>query len=1180
MKRFFSLKTIALAFCALGISQTSFAQPAIGKWVNTGPVAFPMNASGQVNGLGRVSQLKFHPSNKDKMYAVSASGGLYISENNGVTWNFTPGTETLPQTSCSAVCIDYKNDSTIYLSTGDADYYSNGYGIYKTTNAGATWSPITTGIGTKMAVEILMDSTDNKVLVAATSSGIWKTTDAGANWTQTRVGGAFRDMQARPLSKKTLYAATATEFFVSNDFGSTWTQITSGLAFPSGNTGLRIGVTNADSNYVYIGTTRGNCVVYKSTNGGTSFSTVYNSSTQCLVCYDANPSSGGQGNYNFDLNVNPQNKNELLVIAHNVWRSTDGGVTWDKRTAWYDECHTDMHEIEWNPYDNTQIYNSNDGGVWMSTDTTKRNWMPRCDGIAACEIYQAAQSPISRQVVSIGTQDNGELFYNSDWRTNRGGDWTSKCAFDYATSSTVYYLGNGRRRSLVPSTGEVSYSSPFTPTNSSAIEFVPTKTNVCFLGKDNLWRSDNINTTTPTWTNIYTSADQLMDIASCRADSNIVYFVTNTNKILRSDNALAGTPTFTTYTTPAATNVATSIATSKADANVVFLTCGANVYRSSNKGATWTNITGTGLSGLNIRKIIHDDYSSNERLFIYAGNFFHSKNNTSSAWTNFTQNLPSVCSGKNLMIYNTGDASAVLRISTYGRGVWECAINNNLKPIANFTSNKRVICAGDTVRFYKSTYGVTSSVSWNFPGGTPSTSTADSPIIVYNTKGIYAARLVAIGTAGNDTITKANYIEVSNRPAALLAEGFESGTFPPVNWQIASQSIGQWELTDDASGFGTSTNCIIFDNNGINAEGKHDRIISPMVALKSVSKATLTFDVAHQPYSALYPDTLMVTISSDCGKTWTPVYAKSGSALGTSPASAIYYRFTPSASQWRKETIDLAPYAGNDVLIAFENVGYYGQPIFIDNVNLTMSPAVDFVSSDTIICAGKAVTFYDSSQNAATIDWTFVGGFPAVSSAKTITVTYSTPGTYPVTLFATNAVGSSTLTRSTYIKVLPNPSVAISGAGSLLTAISGSAITWQWYKSGVLIPGATSASYSPTTGGDYTVVVTDANGCSNTSTIFSYVPNSIKNVLSNAGFELYPNPTNGPITLKGNSVNGKELSVYFYNSLGQQIASETIKINNGSFIKQFDWSAFAKGVYEIKIITDGKSIVNSKFILE
>jgi hypothetical protein len=142
MMRYLKITTLVCLFIAQNIGAQVVA-----PWTNTGPVNFPINKSGQVHGIGRVSQIKFHPSNASKMYAVSASGGLYITTNNGVTWAPTPGTEKLPATSCSAVCIDYTNDSILYLCLGDADYYSNSYGIYKSVDAGTTWTASNTGIG-------------------------------------------------------------------------------------------------------------------------------------------------------------------------------------------------------------------------------------------------------------------------------------------------------------------------------------------------------------------------------------------------------------------------------------------------------------------------------------------------------------------------------------------------------------------------------------------------------------------------------------------------------------------------------------------------------------------------------------------------------------------------------------------------------------------------------------------------------------------------------------------------------------------------------------------------------------------------------------------------------------------------------------------------------------------------
>jgi len=163
-----------LLILACWFSNFVWAQNVVGPWSQNGPIVFPTNTVGQINGIGRVSQLKFHATNPQKMYAVSASGGAYISNNNGLNWSVMPGTEILPKTACASICVDYSNDQIIYLGTGDANYYSNGLGIYKSTNGGQTFTAANATIGNKLAVEILMDPTNTNSLVAATNSGIWK----------------------------------------------------------------------------------------------------------------------------------------------------------------------------------------------------------------------------------------------------------------------------------------------------------------------------------------------------------------------------------------------------------------------------------------------------------------------------------------------------------------------------------------------------------------------------------------------------------------------------------------------------------------------------------------------------------------------------------------------------------------------------------------------------------------------------------------------------------------------------------------------------------------------------------------------------------------------------------------------------------------------------------------------
>src|SRR4051812_26754382 len=182
-----------------------FSLPAAAQnWKQTGPVNFPVNVSGQINGIGRVTQIKFHPSLPNKLYVTSASGGLFGSSDNGNSWTMM-GTDKFPSTACASVCIDYTDDNIIYLGTGDPNYYGIDFGIYKTTNGGTTWIAANSNIGNRMALEMLMDPSDHNKVIAATDDGIWRTVNGGASWTNVKPGGAFRDMKRRP-GTNTLYA--------------------------------------------------------------------------------------------------------------------------------------------------------------------------------------------------------------------------------------------------------------------------------------------------------------------------------------------------------------------------------------------------------------------------------------------------------------------------------------------------------------------------------------------------------------------------------------------------------------------------------------------------------------------------------------------------------------------------------------------------------------------------------------------------------------------------------------------------------------------------------------------------------------------------------------------------------------------------------------------------------------
>ena len=670
-----------------------------GNWQNTGPVEFPTNVSGQIHGIGRVTQLKFHASTANTMYATSV-WGLWKSTDNSNNWQLM-GTDNLPKAACASVCVDRTNDQVIYLGTGDPNYYGRSLGVYKTTNGGQSWLPANSNIGNRMAIEMLMSPTDNNVIVAATDDGIWKTTNGGVSWSQKVVGGQFTDMVFKAVANTTtIFAVTMDgKFYRTTDMGDIWTQITSGLTVPAnGANGTRVVVTLADANRVYVGmvgSNNGNAggVIFQSTDGGTTFTQRKGDGNPNLAGYDA--MSTGQGNYNFGMCADQTNASIVYVVAHVVWKSTNSGTTWTKLTDWWAEVHTDMHGMKVNPYNTVQLFNYNDGGVWLTADAGS-TWAPKSNGMASTEIYHASNSPIRKDMISIGTQDNGELYYHADgWFTNRGGDWGSRSSFDNNSTDLTYYYENGKRR--VGNGSEASYNLPFAPGNDIELEFCPASTNIAFATKkDSLVRSLNI-TAVPAWTTIATTPTETIKALHVRAtNANTVYFVTNNQKVYRSENAAGALPAFTSLTAPAATSVAANITTISSDSNIVYLSCGSRVYRSGNKGNTWTDVSGS-LPLVNIITITEDRYANNESMYIATARGVYHRTNAMSDWDLYSLGLPTICDITDMFIYNNGTVDSELRVSFYGRGVFGTKLNNAATPVISFAAGSISTTAAGTL---------------------------------------------------------------------------------------------------------------------------------------------------------------------------------------------------------------------------------------------------------------------------------------------------------------------------------------------------------------------------------------------------------------------------------------------------------------------------------------------------
>jgi len=158
-------------------------------------------------------------------------------------------------------------------------------------------------------------------------------------------------------------------------------------------------------------------------------------------------------------------------------------------------------------------------------------------------------------------------------------------------------------------------------------------------------------------------------------------------------------------------------------------------------------------------------------------------------------------------------------------------------------------------------------------------------------------------------------------------------------------------------------------------------------------------------------------------------------------------------SGWQLFSVDLSVWKGEVVKLYFEQKRsdtINNQWIYIDDVEITESPIADFKAERIEWFANLPLKFTNLSVNAQSYSWIFTNGIPPSSTVPNPTVSYAIPGTYSVTLVATNGSGSDTKTRTDYITIFPEPSIPYSndfntdGGGFYAYVLSGSGGKWEW----------------------------------------------------------------------------------------------------------------------------------------
>src|SRR3954469_23056179 len=349
---------------------------------------------------GRVTTVTGVPSQPKTFYMGVASGGVFKTTDGGAHWlPITDG--KVPVGSTGAIAVSESDPNVVYLGTGSDDIRSNvstGRGVYKSTDAGATWTFVGLYNAGQIGALRIHPKDPNTAWLSAVGDpfkpnaerGIFKTTDGGRNWKQVlKISDSTgaSDVELNPADPNIVYAwmwrgerkpwtiisgAREGGFYKSTDGGETWKKITNGL--PTGLVGKgNIAVTAANPNRVFaLVEALPDPGFYRSEDAGESWSLINPAGNMLTRPF-----------YYTTLAADPTNANVVYGGSENFYKSTDGGATWQT----FATPHGDNHDMWISPNDGNVMIQSNDGGANVSTDGG-RTWSTQNNQPTA-EMYAA-----------------------------------------------------------------------------------------------------------------------------------------------------------------------------------------------------------------------------------------------------------------------------------------------------------------------------------------------------------------------------------------------------------------------------------------------------------------------------------------------------------------------------------------------------------------------------------------------------------------------------------------------------------------------------------------------------------------------------------------------------------------------------------------------------------------------
>ena len=854
------------------------------NWTAVGPKNY--------GGRSRAICIDLNDATRKTVFVGSVGGGLWKTTDITQTEpNWQPVNEFFGNIAITSIAQDPSNTQNLYFSTGEG--YGNidairGLGVWKSTNGGVTWSQLSSTNNSSFyyCQKVFVNSAG--AVFVCTSSGLYRSVNGGTSFTKVLgLSMGFVGVSSNfcydieQAANGNMFASLAGSLHKSTDGGVTWTD-----AITTGITADRIEIATAPSNanYVYILCESGSTVVgvAVSTNGGTSF-TVKTEPADADSNIPSTDFSRGQAWYDLTIAVDPSNENNIFVGGVDLFKSSNGGTTWQQISHWYggftfQNVHADQHNIVFSPGSSTIAYFLNDGGIYRTSNANAAipTITSKDINYNTLQFYGCAMSPVAGSYDFVaGAQDNGSHKFTQPVVQNSievtGGDGAF-CHIDQNESQYWFtsYVYNNFYRSTDGGNNFTSVSSGNTGRFINPTDY-DDNANIMYCAKSSnqYLRWDNPQTGSTFTTVALTSLNGTVSAVKVSPNTaNRVFFGTGTGgNIVRVDAANTAAPTSTIISAGLPSAYVSCIEVETGNDNHILVTYsgfGVNsIWETINGGTSWTSIEGN-LPDMPVRWAIFNPNNNDQAVIATELGVWSTDNlnGTSTVWGASNNGLANV----RVDMLQVRQSDKLMIAATHGRGLFYTGVF--APPTANFTTPSQIIYPGRALQFTNTSLNATSYV-WSFGDG--NTSTSANPLKQYLTPGTYTVTLTING--GVSSVIKSITVLPQRGTPYLIANGgnFETGLadfaaeiISGTGWARGNSAVtGKNGTNSGSNAWVTGLTAATYVDNSISY------LYTPVYNFSNAGTYNFSFYTKYNCESNY--DGFRIEYSTDTGKVWQPL---------------------------------------------------------------------------------------------------------------------------------------------------------------------------------------------------------------------------------------------------------------------------------------------------------------------